>query len=137
VLSSLSFRVNTSFVRVTAVLPRYSLSRKCAAISTVTYIQSHSSSLPNEWPHEVKIIYFYDVCIELLKITYYFCFGRYIPVHILKLNSVVRVREPTILTERPPLVGEVIANFLGYKGCHVVSVTEPYGRILGFLDRSC
>jgi hypothetical protein len=22
------------------------------------------------------------------------------------------------------------------KGCHVVSVTEPYGRILGFLDRS-
>jgi hypothetical protein len=23
------------------------------------------------------------------------------------------------------------------KGCHVVSVTDPYGRILGFLDRSC
>jgi hypothetical protein len=22
------------------------------------------------------------------------------------------------------------------KGCHVVSVTNPYGRILGFLDRS-
>jgi hypothetical protein len=22
------------------------------------------------------------------------------------------------------------------KGCHVVSVTHPYGRILGFLDRS-
>jgi hypothetical protein len=22
------------------------------------------------------------------------------------------------------------------KGCHVVSVTDPYGRILGFLDRS-
>jgi CBS-domain-containing membrane protein len=21
------------------------------------------------------------------------------------------------------------------KGCHVVSVTDPYGRILGFLDR--
>jgi hypothetical protein len=31
-------------------------------------------------------------------------------------------------TERPPLVGEVSAN--------VVSVTDPYGRILGFLDRS-
>jgi hypothetical protein len=23
------------------------------------------------------------------------------------------------------------------KGCHVVSVTDPYGRILGFPDRSC
>jgi hypothetical protein len=43
----------------------------------------------------------------------------------------VRVRERTIPTERPPLVGEVIANF-----CHVVSVKDPYGRILDFLDRS-
>jgi hypothetical protein len=39
-------------------------------------------------------------------------------------------------TERPPLVGEVIANFFADKGCHVVRVTDPYGRILGFLDRS-
>jgi hypothetical protein len=38
-------------------------------------------------------------------------------------------------TERPPLVGEVIANFAD-RGCHVVSVTDPYGRILGFLDMS-
>jgi hypothetical protein len=30
-----------------------------------------------------------------------------------KLNSMVRVRERTIPTERPPLVGEVIANFCG------------------------
>jgi hypothetical protein len=28
-------------------------------------------------------------------------------------NSMVRVRERTIPTERPPLVGEVIANFCG------------------------
>jgi hypothetical protein len=42
-----------------------------------------------------------------------------------------RVRERTTPTERPPLVGEVIANF-----CLVVSVTDPYGRIPGFLDRS-
>jgi hypothetical protein len=28
-------------------------------------------------------------------------------------NSMVWVRERTILTERPPLVGEVIANFCG------------------------
>jgi hypothetical protein len=52
-----------------------------------------------------------------------------------KLNSMVWVRERTIPTERPPLVGEVIANFWA-KGCHVVSVTGPYGRILGFLDGS-
>jgi hypothetical protein len=48
----------------------------------------------------------------------------------------VLVREQTIPTERPPLVGEVIANFFGIEGCHVVSMTDPYGRILGFLDRS-
>jgi hypothetical protein len=46
------------------------------------------------------------------------------------------VRARTIPAERPPLVGEVIANFFGDRGCHVVSVTDPYGRILGFLDRS-
>jgi hypothetical protein len=44
-----------------------------------------------------------------------------------KLNSVASVRERTIPTERPPLVGT--------KECHVVSMTDPYGRILGFLDR--
>jgi hypothetical protein len=32
-------------------------------------------------------------------------------------------------------MGEVIANFAD-KGCHVVGVTDPYGRILGFLDTS-
>jgi hypothetical protein len=31
--------------------------------------------------------------------------------------------------------GKVIANFCG-RGCHVVSVTDPYSRILDFLDRS-
>jgi hypothetical protein len=30
-----------------------------------------------------------------------------------KLNSMVSVRERTIPTERPPLVGEVIANLCG------------------------
>jgi hypothetical protein len=35
------------------------------------------------------------------------------------------VREPTILTEQPPLGGEVSANFYGW--CHVVSITDPYG----------
>jgi hypothetical protein len=48
----------------------------------------------------------------------------------------VSVRELTIPTERPPLVGEVIATFFADRGCHVVSVTDIYGRILDFLDRS-
>jgi hypothetical protein len=34
------------------------------------------------------------------------------------------------------LVSEVSANFFANRGSHVVSVTNPYGRILGFLDRS-
>jgi hypothetical protein len=42
----------------------------------------------------------------------------------LKLNSVTWVRERNILTERPPLVGEVSANFC-LQRCHVVSVTDP------------
>jgi hypothetical protein len=41
---------------------------------------------------------------------------------------------PTVPTERPPLVG-VVPTFAG-RGCHVVSVTDPYSRILGFLDWS-
>jgi CBS-domain-containing membrane protein len=47
----------------------------------------------------------------------------------------VWVRERTIPTERPPLLGEAIAK-IADKGRHVVSVTDPSGRILGFLDRS-
>jgi hypothetical protein len=35
------------------------------------------------------------------------------PLYLKKLNSMVRVRERTIPTERPPLVGEVIANLCG------------------------
>jgi hypothetical protein len=33
-----------------------------------------------------------------------------------KLNSVASIRDRTIPTERPPLVGEVIANFWGLEG---------------------
>jgi hypothetical protein len=52
-----------------------------------------------------------------------------------ELNSVASVRERTIRTERPLLVGELVANFAARR-CHVVSMTHPYGRILGFIDRS-
>jgi hypothetical protein len=52
-----------------------------------------------------------------------------------KTNSMVWVRQQTIPTERPPLVGEWLPTFAD-KGCHVVSVTDPYVRILDFLDFS-
>jgi hypothetical protein len=52
-----------------------------------------------------------------------------------KANSVVLVRQRTIPTERPPFVGEISAN-LADRGCRVVSSADPYGRILGFVDRS-
>jgi hypothetical protein len=52
-----------------------------------------------------------------------------------KTNSVALVRERTIPTERPPLVGEVSATFAD-RGCRVVSATNSYGRILDFLDRN-
>jgi hypothetical protein len=53
-----------------------------------------------------------------------------------KKNSMASVRKRTIPTERPPLFSEDSANFFADRGCHVVSVTNPYGRILGFLDQS-
>jgi hypothetical protein len=52
-----------------------------------------------------------------------------------KTNSVAWVRERTIHIERPPLVGEVGANFTD-RGCHIVSLTDPYSLILRFLDRT-
>jgi hypothetical protein len=38
-------------------------------------------------------------------------------------------------TDRSPLVSELSAKYAD-RGRHVVSVADPYGRILGFLDRS-
>jgi hypothetical protein len=57
-----------------------------------------------------------------------------ISVLIQLTNSVVLVRERTIPIERPPLVGKVMPTFAD-RGCRVVSATDPYDRILGFLDR--
>jgi hypothetical protein len=45
-------------------------------------------------------------------------------------------RERTIPTERPPLDGEVSANFFADRGCRVVSAAESYDCNLDFLDRS-
>jgi hypothetical protein len=52
-------------------------------------------------------------------------------------KTVSSVRKRTIPTQRPSFVSEVSANFFFvYRGCHVISMTNPSGRILGFLDRS-
>jgi hypothetical protein len=51
-------------------------------------------------------------------------------------TSMASVYKRIIPTERPPHVSEVSANFFADRGCHVDSVTNPYGRILGFLYRS-
>jgi hypothetical protein len=37
------------------------------------------------------------------------------------------VRERTMPTERPPLVGEVVPTFAD-RGCRVVSATDSHGR---------
>jgi hypothetical protein len=44
------------------------------------------------------------------------------------------VRERTIPTERPPLVGEVSANFCGWRGVAGSVRRIPYGRNIGFQD---
>jgi hypothetical protein len=38
-------------------------------------------------------------------------------------------------TDRPQLVGKLVPTFVD-RVCHVVSVTDPYGRIIGFLGRN-
>jgi hypothetical protein len=43
-------------------------------------------------------------------------------------NSVALVRQRTMPTERPPLLGEVVPTFAD-RGCSVVSATNPPGRI--------
>jgi hypothetical protein len=60
------------------------------------------------------------------------CVGTY---SYKKLNSVALVRERTVPTERPPLVGEVVPTFAD-RGCCLVNVTIPPVVNLGFLDRS-
>jgi hypothetical protein len=50
-------------------------------------------------------------------------------------NSVALVCERTLPTERPPVVGEVSANFCGERGVAWSVRLIPYGRNLGFLGR--
>jgi hypothetical protein len=50
-------------------------------------------------------------------------------------KSLALVRERTMPTERPPLLGEVVPTFAD-RGCCVVSATDPPGHIPSFLDWS-
>jgi hypothetical protein len=50
-------------------------------------------------------------------------------------NSVALVRKQTILTERPPRVGEVSANFLRIEVVALSAQRIPTAINLGFLDR--
>jgi CBS-domain-containing membrane protein len=52
-----------------------------------------------------------------------------------KKNSVVLARKRTIRPSDRRLSAKLAPNFSD-RGCHVVSATDPHGRILGFLDRS-
>jgi hypothetical protein len=52
-----------------------------------------------------------------------------------KTNSVASVRERTIPTKRPLLSTKLVLTFMDRR-CRVVSATDPYGLILGLLDRS-
>ena len=51
-----------------------------------------------------------------------------------QLNSVALVRERTIPTERPPPVGEVSANFCGWRGVAWSAQRVPTAVKLCFLD---
>jgi hypothetical protein len=51
-----------------------------------------------------------------------------------KVNSVARVRERLYRPSDRHLSAKLVSTFAD-RGCHVVNMTDPYGRILGFLDR--
>jgi hypothetical protein len=66
--------------------------------------------------------------LELLSIL--FCSD------VIKLNSVAVVRKRNILTEQPPLVGEVSANLLRVECVAWSAQRIPTAVNLAFLDRS-
>jgi hypothetical protein len=57
------------------------------------------------------------------------------PTEFQTLNSVAWVRDQTNLPSDRRLPAKLVPTFAD-RGCQVVSVTDPYGRMLGFLDRS-
>jgi hypothetical protein len=52
------------------------------------------------------------------------------------ITIIVTNNSVALVSERPPLVGEVSAKFLRIEGFRVVSAADPHGRNLSFLFRS-
>jgi hypothetical protein len=74
-------------------------------------------------------------CYNLRVISCHYTDRFLILFKLKKLNSVAWVRERTIPSDCR-LSAKWLPTFAD-RGCHVVSATDPYGRIVGFLDRSC
>jgi hypothetical protein len=61
----------------------------------------------------------------------------YIPYLIeLKLNTPLPESDKELYRPSDHRLSAKLVPTFAYRGCHVVSVTDPYGRILSFLDRS-
>jgi hypothetical protein len=52
--------------------------------------------------------------------------------HYQSASELYRPNDRRLSAKWLPILYQIFTD----KGCHVVSVTDPYGRILGFLDRS-
>jgi hypothetical protein len=72
-------------------------------------------------------------------------YGKWMPSSFDKLTYRHRLRRPSEMTLQQGWVryrprdlhfSETLVPTFAYGRCHVVSVTDPYGRILGFLGRS-
>jgi hypothetical protein len=85
------------------------------------HLPTISAGIGNVWSEIFTPLRLHCIVLNLTKKT--------------KLNSMAWVYERTIPTEGPLLVDEVSVNCCGWR-CHVVSVTNPYGRNLDFLDRN-
>jgi hypothetical protein len=101
------------------------------------YPVEHPNSRGNRLllPHSLKNIGApWLVTVDLPVTRQFSSFRIYHPW--LLTNSVALVRERTIPTEQPPLVGEVSVNFCGKRGVAWSVRRLPYGRNLGSLDRT-
>jgi hypothetical protein len=119
--------------------------KSCVLVNPCTIPRSDQITLFRvyERPHATLVLtatnynqFLFQFCVSALM-WYWHITRQWLSVIIyaLNLNSVSLVHERIIPAERQPLVGKVTANVCD-RGCHVVSVMDPYGRTLGLLDRS-
>jgi hypothetical protein len=100
----------------------------------VVTTRSYSSNVRRNFPVILRHLQFSArACLPTSLCIPPYCSALWGQRHHLS-GSVAWVRERTIQTESPPLIGEV--SPFADKGCRLVSMTDSYGRVLGFLDRS-